>query len=395
MDNDTKIKFVNIRSEDGFLIETYFKGFEELPRRDWERGLEYIVDKMENDRVVTKGDFEIDPKTDEITVTSKERGISFSVSGNTDKTSSTRFQLANPFGKGGLVGLEFNAGLYKNNNGSVSYTDRFGNTLSLSKSSIDPVIKDRNFKIDETALSYSFQKNSNKFSIFAGDSTASVLNKNKNKEHLANTGLAFKTGFSHIYSSNLKSKSINRLFKIQNELAFPILSSCSFFKSNLTYSLDFPLYEQLKFRSDFIAGGIFNFSKDSMIPISERFFNGRHYNFEGFVDSSLTEKGRSPYLGSSFFFTFRTALLHKIKDNVSVLAYHCIGNTALPLDSNETTFKSTALKLLSPNSLRSSIGVGISVDMGSADIECSLVKPLFFNSQDELNNFAFGINIKI
>ncbi|KAN0000137.1 hypothetical protein ACTFIZ_008595 [Dictyostelium cf. discoideum] len=395
MKDEIKIKFVNIKSKNEFLLETYFKGFNELPKRDWEKALEYIVGVMENDHVVTKGDFEIDSKTDEITVISKERGISFGVSANTDKTSSTRFQLANPFGKGGLVGLEFNAGLYKNNNGSLSYTDRFGNTLSLSKSSQDPVIKERNFKIDETTFSYSFQRNSNKFSIFAGDSTISVLKKNKNKEHLANTGLAFKTGISHIYSNNFKSKSINRFFKIQNELAFPILSSCSFFKSNITYSLDFPLYEELKLRTDFVTGGIFNFSKNSMIPLSERFFNGRHYNLEGFVDSSLTEKGRSPYLGSSFFFTFRTALLHKIKDNASIMAYHCIGNTALPLDTNETTFKSTALKLFSPNSIRSSIGLGVSVDMGPADIECSLVKPLFFNSQDEINNFAFGINIKI
>ncbi|KAM9981939.1 hypothetical protein ACTFIY_004248 [Dictyostelium cf. discoideum] len=119
-----------------------------------------------------------------------------------------------------------------------------------------------------------------------------------------------------------------------------------------------------------------------MIPISERFFNGRYYNFEGFVDSSLTEKGKSPYLGSSFFFIFRTALLHKIKDNASIMAYHSIVMKLLLNQPHSNC---------SPNS----IDLGISVDMGSADIECSLVKPLSFNSQDELNNFAFGINIKV
>ncbi|KAN0027397.1 hypothetical protein ACTFIU_010344 [Dictyostelium citrinum] len=395
MDKEIKIGFQNIRSKDEFLLETYFKGFEQLQRRDWDKALEYIVEVMERDHVVSRGDYQIDPKTDEITVLSKDRGISFGVSANTDKTSSTKFQYANPFGKGGLVGLEMNAGLYKNNNGSISYTDRFGNALSLSKYSQEPIIKERNFKIDETTFSYSFQRNSNKFSFFTSNSNVSVLKQNKNKEHLANTGLSFKTGFSHVYSNNSKIGPFNGFFKISNEVAFPILSSCSFYKSNINYSLEFPLYKELRLKSDFSTGGIFNFSKNSMIPVSDRFFNGRQYNFEGFVDSSLTEKGKTPYLGGSFFFLYRTSLLHKVKENVSVMAYHTIGNVSLPLDSKQTTFKSNALKLFSTKSMRSSIGLGISIDMGPADIECSIVKPLSFNSQDETNNFAFGINIKL
>ncbi|KAN0043246.1 hypothetical protein ACTA71_010886 [Dictyostelium dimigraforme] len=393
MDDQIKIKFENIKSENKFLLETYFKGFEQFERRDWDKALKHIVKSMENDHVVTNGYYEIDSKTDKITVKSKDRGISFGISANTDKTSSTKFQLANPFGKGGLIGCEVNVGFYNNVNGSLSYSDRFGYSLSLSKSSQEPIIKERNFHIDETTFSYSFQRNSNGFSVFTGNSSVSVLKMNKNKEHLANTGSSFKTGITHIYTNNSKIKSINRFFKIQNELALPILSSCSFFKSNVTFSLDFPLYKELKFKTNFSTGGIFNFSKNSMIPLSDRFFNGRNYNFEGFVDSSLTEKEKTPYLGGSFFFLFRTALLHKVKENANVMVYHSIGNTILPL--GETTLKSNASKLFSPRSLRSSIGLGICVEMGTADIECSIVKPISFNPRDEINSFAFGINLKI
>ncbi|KAK5575997.1 hypothetical protein RB653_007133 [Dictyostelium firmibasis] len=394
MENDQiKIKFENINSKDEFLLETYFKGFEKLKRRDWNNALESILILMEKENVVSGGDYEIDNRTDEITIKSKDRGISIGVSVNTDKTTSGKFDLSNPFGKGGLIGFELNAGMYKNFNGSMIFTDRFANRLSLTKSTQEPIIEDKNFKIDETSLSYSFQKNLHKFSIFSSDGHVSVLPINTNKEHLASTGTSYKTGFSHIFSLNKNGETFSQYFKIHSEIALPIVSSCSFLKSILTYSLDYPLYKGLRLKSSFITGGIFNFTKNSMIPLSQRFFNGRDYNFEGYIDSSLTEKGKSPYLGGNFFFTFRTSLLHQLKDNVNVMVYHCIGNTVLPLGNNNT-FKSTALNLFSPNSLRSSVGIGLSLDMGPVDVECSIVKPLSFNSQDNTNNFAMGVSVK-
>ncbi|EGC36506.1 hypothetical protein DICPUDRAFT_77821 [Dictyostelium purpureum] len=383
------LKFENIRSSDEFLKKNYFSDIDTSMSRYRLQG--YLAEKikiMEDHGILAEGAYELDDENKIIKIISKKKGYNFSFTVNSDLSEVNQGSISNPFGQGGKVGLEYGVGLYKSSVHNIFYQDRFGNKIALAKTVDTPIIGEKNFKLEEKSLTYTFSVGQQLFSVSTTNSSATVTDKNTNKEHLAHTGTSIKTSISHVL----------RLFsnpyfygKLNTEIALPTLSTFPFIKPqfNITKIIPFNKFD-LGIRFDGSFGGIFSKSSKNMIPINDRFFNGKDYNFPGFVNSSISGQLKTPFLGNSMYYTLRGTLFKKINDQVNGIAYYNFGGSTLNLGNG---YENTTLKDL--KSLRSSVGFGLCVNMGKAELNISLVKPIRFQSDDHIENFSFEMNFSI